>query len=231
MRVLFLILIVFAFSAGAQSIAVKKTFETATKAAQTKHYESAIEKYQTALLQAENEFAADDFLARIHFNIGVCYFQLKNSVKAVEELTEAIKLSRGTYQKAFYAVGMAQNDLKNWREAETAFRRAIKLKPDDSEVWFDLAFVFLRQENFDSAEKAFQKSIEYKSRNASDAHNNLGVILALRHDFLLAENEFKAALDESNGKSIEAKNNLQFCRLYQQKSERNLLAKLEFSKF
>lgn len=55
-------------------------------------------------------------------------------------------------------------------------------------------------------------------------------ILALKSELRSAENEFKVALTESNGKSIEAKNNLEFCRLYKQNSNGNLLADLEFSR-
>lgn len=233
MRVLFLFLFltIFAFSTAAQTIPVNQSFDAATQLARSGQFEQAIEKYRLSLIQAENEFSNDDFLARIHFNIGVCYYQSKNSGKAVAEFDEAIKQSRGTYQKAFYALGMAHSDLKNWRKAEVALRKAIELKQNDGEAWFDLAFVFLREEKFEQAEKAFQKSIEHKSRSAADAHNNLGVILALKHDFLLAENQFQTALTESNGKSIEAGKNLQFCRLYKQNLKQDLLAKLEFSKF
>jgi Flp pilus assembly protein TadD len=231
MRILFLILTVFVFAAEAQTIQLTQTFEAATRAAQSKQYEQAIEKYRTTLLRAENELAGDEILARIHFNIGVCYYHLKNFEKAAVELHEAIKLSRGTYQKAFYTLGMAHNDLKNWRQAEIAFRKAIELKFDDGEAWFDLAFVFLREEKFVQAEKAFRKSIKYKSRNAADAHNNLGGISALKHDFVLAEKEFQTALKKSDGKSNEAENNLRICRLYRQNFKSHLLAKLEFSEF
>ena len=54
--------------------------------------------------------------------------------------------------------------------------------------------------------------------------------LLAKDDFPSAEKEFKTALSESNGKSIEARNNLQFCKLYKQNFNRNLLAKLEFSR-
>lgn len=231
MRVLFLILIIFALTTTAQTPAVNREFETAMKLARAQQFERAIEKYQMTMLLAENESASGEFFARIHFNLGVCYYQTKNLPEAVAEFNEAVKLSRETYQKAFYALGMAQKDLKNWRRAEAALRKAVKLKPNDGEAWFDLALVFLQEKDFDAAEKAFQKSIEYKSIASADAHNNLGVIFALRHEFVSAENEFVAALDASGGKLILARNNLQFCRLYQQRNDQNLLAKLEFGKF
>jgi len=230
MRILFFIFIVFQFSLAAQTKGISQSFEAATHTARAQQYEQAVKQYRTTILRAKNELANDNFLARIHFNIGVCYYQLKNPAKAVEEFNEAIKLSRRSFQKAFYALGMAHVDLKNWREAKTAFRKSVKLKPNDGEAWFDLALVFLEEKDFDAAEKAFQNAIKYKSTAAADAHNNIGVIFALRSDFPAAENEFNTALIQSNGKSVEAKNNLQFCRLYKQNFNQNLLAKLEFSR-
>jgi tetratricopeptide (TPR) repeat protein len=227
---IFIVALSFTISVSAQNTLTNRAFETGTRAAQAKNYEKAIADYRRAILFSETEKQSNDFLARIHFNVGVCLYNLKQPDKAVEEFTEAIKLSRRNYQKAFYALGMAHKDLRNWQKAEIAFRRAIELKTDDGEAWFDLAFVFLRQENFDQAEKAFQKSIKHKSVGTADAHNNLGVIFALRHEFDSAENEFQTALEVSNGKSILARNNLQFCKSYKRNSNQNLLARLEFSK-
>jgi len=220
-----------AISVSAQTALTDQAFETGTRAAQAQEYEKAISNYRRALLFSETGKQNDDFLAQIHFNIGVCFYKMKQTAAAVQEFSEAIKLSKRSYRKAFYALGMAHKDLRNWRKAEIAFRRAIELKTDDGEAWFDLAFVLLREENFDRAEKAFQKSIEYKSVGTADAHNNLGVIFALRHEFDSAENEFQTALEISNGKSILARNNLQFCKSYKRNSNENSLAKLEFSEF
>lgn len=228
---IFTVALSFTISVSAQTTLTNRAFETGTRAAQAKEYERAITDYRRAILFSETEKQNNDFLARTHFNIGVCFYKLKQTAESVEEFNEAIKLSKKSYQKAFYALGMAHKDLRNWQKAEIAFRRAIELKTDDGEAWFDLAFVFIRQENFDHAEKAFQKSIKYKSIASADAHNNLGVIFALRHEFDSAENEFQAALEVSNGKSILARNNLQFCKSYKRNSNQNLLAKLEFSEF
>ncbi|CAN5721331.1 hypothetical protein BH24ACI1_BH24ACI1_07590 [soil metagenome] len=231
MRILSLFLtVVFAVSVSAQTPLVNQIFDEGTQAARVGNYENAIENYRRAILLAEVETVTDNFLAKIHFNIGVCLYKLKQTTEAAEEFTEAIKLSRRSYQKAFYALGMAQSDLKNWREAADAFREAINLKKKDGEAWFDLGLVLLEEKDFESAEKAFRNAIKFKSIGAADAHNNLGVILALRTDFPSAESEFKTALIESNGKSVEASNNLRFCKLYKRSFNQNLLAKLEFTK-
>lgn len=224
MRILFFIFLVFTVSTAAQT-----PFNEGIKNALEGNFEKASENFQKTLLRAKTEKPSDEFLARIYFNLGVCSFRLNDTEKSVAEFTEAVKLSRRNYQKAFYALGMAQTKLENFDAAENAFRDALKLEKNDGEAWFDLAFVYLEKKNFADAEKAFENAIKYKSRASSDAYNNLGVIYALKHDFASAENQFKKALFKSNGNSIEAKNNLQFCKFYKQNQEKELLAKLEFS--
>lgn len=231
MRVLFLVF-VFSFSALAQETPfVNQTVEAGNDLARERRYEQAIEKYRTATTFAENERLSDDFLAKIHFNVGVCLYHLQRTGEAVVEYQEAIRLSRREYERAFYALGMAQKDLKNWREARNALRDALKIEKDDGETWFDLGLVYLEEKNFAAARQAFENSIKYKSINSADAHNNLGVIAALNDDWKSAERKFQTALRESNGKSIEAKGNLQFCKFYKQNYKgSDLLAKLEFSR-
>jgi tetratricopeptide (TPR) repeat protein len=227
MRVLFFILVL-AFSAFAQTPFVSQTFESAGSAAREKRYEQAIEKYRATILHAETEHLDEMFRAKIHFNIGVCFYHLKRTSEAVEEFTEAIKLSKREHQRAFYALGMAQKDLKNWRKAKNAFRDSLRIKKDDGEAWFDLGLVYLEEKDYSSSAKAFESSIKYKSVNSADAHNNLGVIAALGNDWNFAEKEFKKALIN---KSVEAFGNLQFCKYYKRNlSVKDLLAKLEFSR-
>jgi Flp pilus assembly protein TadD len=229
MRILsFIFIVIFAVSVSAQKDLVKQMFSEAAKAAQNAEYEKALEKFQKLNQSSKAEDFNADFSARIHFNVGVCLYRLGRNSEAVAEFNEAIDLSGGAYQKAFYALGMAETALKNWREAETNFREAVKLKPSDGEAWFDLGLVLLEDENFKAAGEAFQDSIRFKTVAASDAHNNLGVIYALKADFSSAEKEFETALRESNGESVEAENNLRFCKFYRQSFDVNLLAKLKF---
>lgn len=223
MRALFFILVIFASSISAQT-----AFEKANKLANSGNYEQSLNLYEQILLNASNEDAGENYLAKIHFNIGICRYHLKQTGEAVAEFTKAINVAEGNYQKAFYALGMAQTDLKNWAAAETAFRNALKLKKTDGEAWFDLALIYLEEKKFDKAEKAFRNSVEFRSVAAADAHNNLGVIYLLSGNYAVAEDEFKTALEKSNGTSIEALNNLRFC--YKQGAAKDLIANLKFSR-
>jgi tetratricopeptide (TPR) repeat protein len=223
---IFIIISAFVFSVSAQTRA-RQTFENGIKSAQLGKYETALVDFKKSLSLADKETANGEFLAKIHFNVGVCFYRLNQNTEAVAEYEQAIKLSKSDYEKAFYALGMAQSELKNWQEAEKAFLEAIRLNRRNGEAWFDLAFVYLARENFDAAKRAFQKSIAYKSVDASIGHNNLGVIFALKGDLSSAIKEFETALKKSGGKLIEAERNLQFCKTVGQ----NLPVKLEFTGF
>ena len=227
MRSLFFI-IVLAFSAFAQTPSVNRVFESGNVAAREGRYESAIEKYRVTLLQSETERLSDKFAAKIHFNIGVCLYHLQRTDEAVVEYTEAIKLSKREYKNAFYALGMAQKDLKNWCKAAAALRDALTLKKDDGEAWFDLGLIYLEEKDYAAAARAFENSVKFKSVNSADAHNNLGVIFALENDWTAAEKSFETALKNN---SVEASGNLQFCKYYKRNLVgKDLLAKLEFGK-
>ncbi|MGC2236960.1 MAG: tetratricopeptide repeat protein [Pyrinomonadaceae bacterium] len=222
---IFIILSAFVFGVSAQT-AARQEFENGISAAQNEKYETALVDFKKSLAFSRNEDVDSDFLARVHFNIGVSLYRLQRNREAVAEYELAIKLSEKSYEKAFYALGMAQSELKNWQAAERAFLEAIRLNKRNGEAWFDLAFVYLAGKNFDAARAAFQKSIEYKSVDSSVGHNNLGVIFALNGDLPSAVREFETALKESGGKLIEAERNLQFCKTVGQ----DLPVKLEFGK-
>jgi Flp pilus assembly protein TadD len=230
MRVLFFILAVFILTTTAQTTVLQKTFDDGIRMARNGDFEKATEIFQRVLVAAKVEKTTDDFAARVHFNLGVCLFRTNASKLAVVEFSEAVKLSRQTYAKAFYALGMAEAQLKNFDQAEAAFRDALKLEKTNGETWFDLAFVYLEKADFSQAETAFANAIKYKSIAAADAFNNLGVIFALRHDFRNAEAQFEKAIFQSNGKSIEAKNNLRFCREIKEKFDQDWLARFSFSR-
>jgi Flp pilus assembly protein TadD len=211
------------------SAAAGRAFDEGMQEARANEYEKAIEHFRRAKSLLKDGARAGGLPARVHFNLGVCLYHLKRSGEAVGEFAEAVRLSNGSYQKAFYALGMAHTELENWGAAEAAFRRAVDLKRDDAEAWFDLALVLLESRDLEGAKEAFQNAVRYRSAAAADAHNNIGVILALKGDMASAENEFKKALRLSRGKSAEARSNLKFCASLKQSFNRTAAAAAQLS--
>ncbi|HEX9927994.1 MAG TPA: tetratricopeptide repeat protein [Pyrinomonadaceae bacterium] len=228
MKTLLIFILLILSSAAVQAQIAKQPFKQATKAAKAGNYEQALALYQKALETADSN-ASPSFLTRIHYNLGVCFFHLKQPAQAVKEYEQAIELSGGSYHRAFRALGLAQRDLKNWKAAKEAFIKAIRVSGErDGEAWFDLAMVLIEEKDFASAAEAFKQAIKNKSIALAASHNNLGVILALNGNFHAAEKEFQIALQKSDGKFSEAKNNLDFCR--QRAMNKELQAKLEFGR-
>ena len=77
-------------------------------------------------------------------------------------------------------------------EAVTAFREAIRLKPDDVESRMSMAYALQIQEKLDEAVAAYREAIRLKPDYA-EAHYNLGTVLYEQEKFDEAEAEFDEA--------------------------------------
>ena len=213
MRMLsFIFVLALSIGVSAQSNAVKRPFIEGTRLAKSGDYEKALASYLAASDAANNEKLNSDFLAKLHYNIGVCEYRLNRPEQAVNELMQAVKLANNTYPRAFYALGMAESARENWPKARMAFLEAVKASATDGEAWFDLAFAYLGENDLAKAEIAFRNAIANKSIDTPLSHNNIGVLLALKNDLSAAEKEFETALKASGGNLPEAKSNLEFCR-------------------
>lgn len=196
MRVLLFILVL-VFTVSAQD-----HFAEATRLASKGNYTQALQSFRSAQKVAKDADAA----ARVHYNIGVCLYQLDRSAEAVTELTAAIDLKGGQYQKAWYALGMAQARLEKTDEAKNALIKATELNKKDAEAWFDLGLLQIGDKDLAAARLSFENAVKFGSINAADAHNNLGVVHALEGNITAAIREFEISGSE------EAIGNLKYCR-------------------
>ncbi|HLA94524.1 MAG TPA: tetratricopeptide repeat protein [Pyrinomonadaceae bacterium] len=211
---IFLILLLAAATVGvnAQSTRAWQTFESGMNASRAGDHATALAGFQKALGLVELEGSSDEFASKVHYNVGVSYYRLREREKAVTAYERAIVLSRRNYEKAFYALGLVLAELKNWQAAEKAFRGAISNNRRNGEAWFDLAFVYLATGENEKAQKAFASAIKFGTVDAAISHNNLGVLLAIKSDFRAAEVQFAEAVARSNGSFAGAAANLTKCR-------------------
>lgn len=199
------------FALSAQTPIAKRAFDEGTRLAGEGSFEKAAKRYRTAAM-AMDEAETAEFAVKVHYNLGVCYYRTGQPAVAAKELNTAIRLSGGRHQRAYYALGMTESALENWPAARSAFLKAVELSPDDGEAWFDLAFVYLALRDYEAAAAAFRRSIDNRSVDAALGHNNLGVIMAMNSRFADAAEQFRRALEMSNGSLAAAKWNLDFCR-------------------
>ena len=90
MRILsFVFLLIFAVNVSAQTT---DPFIQGTKQINAGRFDDALTTYKTALVTAERRYAGKEYLARLHYNIGVCYFHLDRFEAAANAFKNAVLL-------------------------------------------------------------------------------------------------------------------------------------------
>src|SRR5688572_24407741 len=108
MRILsFVFLFIFAVNISAQSTKVDDLFSEGTRNANAGRFDAALKNYKTALAVAENKYAGNESRARLHYNIGVCYFHLDQFKLAENEFKSAVLL-KTDYSQAHFALDKAR---------------------------------------------------------------------------------------------------------------------------
>jgi|SRR5687767_2605269 len=208
----FVFLFIFSLNVAAQSPMVSRLFSDGTRYANQQDFDAALRSYKTALFAAENEYLNFGYRARLHYNIGVCHFRLNRFKLAANEFKSAILLKKD-YSRAHYALGMTRMRLREWKDASASFESLLREDPKNGEGWFDLAFAKIAVGEMDAARSAFGHAIEFGTIDTPLSHNNIGVILAIKGELIAAEKEFETAIALSGGRLIEAKRNLESCRV------------------
>ncbi|NNE99475.1 MAG: tetratricopeptide repeat protein [Pyrinomonadaceae bacterium] len=183
MRVLLMVSIIsvgLAVSVFSQTNLAEQNFNKGTELAKSGKHEKAIGNYRTALRSVGSD---KKLRSKIHYNIGSCFYQLKEFKDAEKWFIKAVKLSKNSYVQAIYSLGLTQIELEKLRSAEANFRKVIRLDEKHGEAWFDLGMVLLERKMFKNAKIAFEMSIEYKTTRLAEAQNNLGVITAAQGNY------------------------------------------------
>ena len=106
MRICLLVLTLIFILTGpafSQTSSDKLVFDEATIHAREGRYPEALEKYRGLLPSVKKAESA----AKVHFNIGICFYHLGQFENAAADYREAISTDRA-YQKAFYTLGIVQ---------------------------------------------------------------------------------------------------------------------------
>jgi serine/threonine protein kinase/tetratricopeptide (TPR) repeat protein len=82
---------------------------------------------------------------------------------------------------------------RNWSEAGEELRKALKVWPNDAQLYHILGNAFLEQDNLADAERNLQKAVALKP-SLSIAHNSLGVALGRQDKWAEAAKAFQEAI-------------------------------------
>jgi Flp pilus assembly protein TadD len=123
------------------------------------------------------------------------YFQKKNKHKiAIEELKEVILIDP-FFAKAYNALGVSYDQLREFKNATHFYKLAIKIDPNLDYVYNNLGFSYLLTGDYDRAIDAFHKAIALDEKNKR-FRNNLGLAYAKKGEYELALAQFRITGDE-----------------------------------
>lgn len=129
------------------------------------------------------------------------------SVPQVSAPAIAAPVLPGTDGKDDVSRGREQFRAGNYAEAESAFDRAAKMNPRDSEAWLGLAACYDRMRRFELADRAYVQAMSIKGPT-SEILNNQGYSYLLRGDLARARTTLTAAQKKDPGNKY-VQNNLQ----------------------
>jgi len=174
----------------------------------------AQEKYEAAIKEFERVKATDsERYSQSVYNIGVCYYELWLTDKAIEFFLRAVELKRGNYARASFALGVALEDEKRFSEAKDAYRQVLLTSKDGyPAATFRLGVLAVYEDQTEQAVRLFQAAAKHPGPHVASSHNNLGVMLARMGKLQMAEEEFIRALSNSDGSFRDAQYNLILCR-------------------
>jgi len=119
-----------------------------------------------------------------------------NNDEAITKFNEVIA-QLPTCADCYYNVGVAQANKKDFAAAETAYKKAVELKPENADAWTGLATLYNQQKKFDLAGEASANAAKYAGAGAgggnAEASFNQGVILFNSGKFAEAKTAFEAA--------------------------------------
>ena len=120
----------------------------------SQHYKSAISRFEQAL-------AIDPQMSRAYDNLGLCYFYLNDTPRAIEDYQRAIDLDRNSPRPSAWPhlnLAIAFQFVNRLDDAEEQLREAIKLDPKLAQAQYQLGMVLEARDHLDSAVSALAEA-------------------------------------------------------------------------
>jgi type IV pilus assembly protein PilF len=132
--------------------------------------------------------------ARIHTELAVGYYELRNMGVALEEVNEALR-SDSTYGPAFNLAGLIYAELKEDRRAQENFQQALRIDPLDSDANNNYGRFLCDRKREGEAIKYFLAALRNPLYQQPDrSYVNAGVCSRRGGDMAAAEDYFEKAL-------------------------------------
>jgi len=151
-----------------------------------KQYDASLEQYRIVQRLLPHSHMPHDSLASV--------LRTKGDLPAAIVEYEKLLSIKPTSGSACYWLGWCHNKLGRTDVAESLFRKAIRLEPDNVPAYLDLAELYYKSKRFGDAEKVCREGLEVAPGTAR-LHGNLGLLRIKKGDRQAGTAEVRKALE------------------------------------
>jgi len=137
---------------------------------------------------------SDAYRAKVHTELAAGYYTRGQYAVALNEVNMAIE-SESSYAPAYNVLGLIRTELREDKEAEEAYRRAVELQPQYSEAQNNYALFLCQRGRVDDALVRFEQALANPLYGTPEiALSNAGACTLSKGDIAKAEVYFTRAL-------------------------------------
>ena len=164
-----------------------------------KDFTKAVDLFSRAstLASGRNKSRALYFLAKSYQRSGKEY-----KSQAIEAYQSSIRVSPGETNPRMGIASLLPDTKEGRLEAEELYDQVLRLKPNESRAYFNLAVIYNKQGRSQEAQRAYEKAVEFNPSYVI-ARYNLGLMLLDKKKWRAAAEQFQAVVntDPKNAKA------------------------------
>jgi len=129
--------------------------------------------------------------AEAYYNIGECYYYLKEYNKAIEAYEQAVKIEP-LHASAYWGLGLCYSEIKRYQKSLDSYKQALKIDPRNVETQSGLGDSYAKLGRYKEAIETYQQLINTDPNNAL-IYNELGAVYNKLGQHVEAIQAFKQA--------------------------------------
>jgi tetratricopeptide (TPR) repeat protein len=138
-----------------------------------------IKNYDKAILELNLALKTDPSMYLAHYNLGTAYM-LKGFYDSAENSFKACLKIRPNHEPALFNLGRVYQKKKQWITSNEVFNQFLKIKGPNPNIYSEIAWNNLMEENIDKAISLYEKVLSYKQNHKAALINLAKINFRLR---------------------------------------------------
>ena len=124
-------------------------------------------------------------------------YETSGKLDKAREIYESLIVAYSDRAEAYHRLAVVADRQRRYREAQGLYSEALRLEPNNPQLFNDLGYCFFLQGQLGKAESALIKAVAMEPSNER-YHNNLGLVYGHQGDYERALEEFRKAGSEAD---------------------------------